>query len=613
MNLLQLRDNFWHYPYALFIGKRSMAGRLSLLYSETRPFSHALLVLVVFITLAATLATQLEAVLGFNQNTFIEGVVVGVDPSGKPNGPSKLNPLQVVSPQVDKDIMELIYEPLIRVDESGAIIPVLAESYTQEKTAQGVTYRFSLRQNVRWHDGKKLTTKDVAATFNLIKELGGSEVSNVYSGKASTNIELEILDDHIFRFKLADGVLPNFFEIITFKIVPAHKIEQYRNAFILLTGVEELVSVGTGPYILNKIEEERVILTANPNYYRGEPNIEKFIFQLLGTPQDATKAIKTGRVHGLANIDRDILAEVSDNENYELNFSDPVYTQYWGLYFNLSDRGNKLLKNKAIRQIFSYGVNRDLAIKAALENAKAAYGSIPPTSPYYSKDFQQVKYNRNEALKLLEKQGWKLEEYNDEVTGQRVKVQTKNGSRLIFSLAFVDNPDRKQFVSSIKADLEAIGIIIRPRVLQPQQLVTVRLNQDFDLLLFGVSTFVDPDRYEFFHSSQVVANNGLNLSGYTSEETVVVIDEDKRRAVRVPEVDNVLDEGRKLTTLKDRKERYTRFQQILAQEVPVIFLYHPTVRYLVSDRVKNVKLSEARFTESRFQNVYQWEIKYDSN
>lgn len=611
MNLLQIRDKVWDYPNALLIGKTSVAGRLAVLYADTRPFSHAIFTLIVFIGLAATIATQLEVILGFNQNTYVEGVIVGTDPSGNPNSPSKLNPLQVVSPQIDKDILELIYEPLIRVDESGQIIPVLAETYTEEKTSQGFTYRFSLRHNVTWHDGKKLTTKDVQATFNLIKELGGAEVANVYAGKAAENIELEVLDDYVLRFTLKEGILPNFFEIITFKIVPAHYIDQYRDAFILLTDVEKLLSIGTGPYILNKIEAEKVLLAANENYYRGKPKIDKFTFRLLRTNEEAISAVKTGQVHGLANIDRDILADVSDNNNYELKFSAPIYTQYWGIYFNLSESGNTIFKDKNMRRVFSYGINRDLAIKAALESAKAAYGPIPPTSAFHSQNHQQVKYNRDQALKLLKDAGWQLGEVNDEVSGQKLKVQTKGDQKLIFSLAFADNPDRKQLVESIKADLAAIGIIIRPRVLQPQQLVTVRINQDYDLLLFGVSTFVDPDRYEFFHSSQTVANNGLNFSGYKSEVTKVTIDEDQRKAVRVPEVDKLLDEGRKLTTLTERQERYTRFQEILADEIPLIFLYHPTVRYLVSKRVKNVQLTEARFLESRFQNVYAWEINYD--
>src|SRR5690606_3000166 len=133
--------------------------------------------LVVVAVLSVVLLTQIQVVLGFNSDTFVEGVVTGVDTSGLPVGPNKLNPIQVDSTQLDKDIIELIYEPLIRVRQNGEIEPVLAEDYTQESESRA--YRFSLRKNVYWHDGKPLTTQDVYATFYLLKELAADNATNI--------------------------------------------------------------------------------------------------------------------------------------------------------------------------------------------------------------------------------------------------------------------------------------------------------------------------------------------------------------------------------------------------------------------------------------------------
>jgi peptide/nickel transport system substrate-binding protein len=611
MNLLTVRDNLWNYPYLLFVGKDSIAGRFSAFYADTRPFSHIAITIVVCLTIFSVLLAQLEVVFGFNQNTYIEGVIVGSSPGGLPNGPSKLNPLQIVSPQLDKDILELVYDPMIRIDETGEIIPVLAEDFTEEKTDDGLAYRFILRDDVYWHDGEKLTTEDVEATFNLIKELGASEVPNVYSGGPAQNIELEVLDDYICRFTVEDGILPNFFETMTFKIVPEHRIDQYRNAFVRWTEIEELVTVGTGPYRLNEIVNDRVNLVANENYYKGEPRIRNFVFKLLRDADEAISAVKTGQIHGIANLNRDIIARVNDNSNFNLKFSPPIYTQYWAIYFNLSEDGSELLKDSTVREAISYSINRDLAIEATLENAEPTYGPLPETSEYYNSEAVQPKYDPDKALEILAEDDWDFTSIEDPDSGRIEEVQYKNGKPLIFSLAFVNNPDRKRLVDSIAADLRAVGIILRPRALEPQQLVNVRLNQDFDMLLFGVSTFVDPDRFDFFHSSQNVANGGLNISGYESAATRTVIDVEQKETVTVPEVDLLLDEGRKLTDFEERKERYDRFQQIIVDENPVIFLYHPTVRYLVNERVKNVTLEEVRFIEDRFQDIHEWEITFD--
>jgi peptide/nickel transport system substrate-binding protein len=617
MNLLYIRDLLWDYPYYIFVGKTSYLGKFISFYRSTRPLSYIITTIIVSLVVSTLLLTQFQSVLGFNRDTFVEGVIVGVNPSGEPIGPTRLNPLQRANPQLDKDILELIYEPLIKIDQSGNIEPILAEKFTPEESEGedsesdefAKSYRFSLKKNVKWHDGKEFTTKDVKATFDLIKELGDN-IPNAYSSTGSKNIQLEILDDYVCRFTINNEIIPNFYELINFKILPAHLIAQFRDAILTgqFTGNEQLISVGTGPFSLLEVQTDRVILEANHDYHNGSPQLNRFVFRLLRDENEAEKAIRSGEIHGITNISTKLVESVSDMSNFEVRNSNVIYTQYWGIYFNLGDSGPKSLKEKIVRKAFSNGINREVAVNSIYKQAKVATGPIASNSPFYVKKYQQPQYNKDQAIKLLKEDGWKLKD--KAIDDEKKKIWTKDNQELNFEIAYVDDFDREQIINQIRLDLAAIGINLVPKPMSPENLRNARLKRNFDTILFGVSTFVDPDRYEFFHSEQTSENGGLNIGAYKSEKTIADIDDEKRKTIRVPIVDKLLDDARKTTDLKERKEDYKEFQQVLADEVPVIFLYHPTIQYLLNNRVQNLKLENMKHYEDRFYNIENWIIEY---
>jgi peptide/nickel transport system substrate-binding protein len=142
----------------------------------------------------------------------------------------------------------------------------------------------------------------------------------------------------------------------------------------------------------------------------------------------------------------------------------------------------------------------------------------------------------------------------------------------------------------------------------------VILPKNFDLLLFGQETFVDPDRYELFHSSQInfpefggdVTSSGLNISSYVSIAQGTEIADGELR--KLPKVDKLLENGRSLIDRTKRKEEYIEFQQIIYDEKPVIFLYHPIYFYCVNARVKNIDFTGLVNLEDRFDKVLAWKI-----
>jgi ABC-type transport system substrate-binding protein len=134
------------------------------------------------------------------------------------------------------------------------------------------------------------------------------------------------------------------------------------------------------------------------------------------------------------------------------------------------------------------------------------------------------------------------------------------------------------------------------------------LPRVYDMMIYGVQTLIDPDRYELFDSTQIAAP-GLNLSCYTSIEkrTQVV----NGTTEKVPAVDDDLDDARRIVDETARAKKYKDFQEIIGKEVPAVFLYYPQEFYLVNKRVANVTLTNITSIEQRFDNIANWRITVD--
>jgi peptide/nickel transport system substrate-binding protein len=614
MNLYNLRENIWNYPYYVFFGRDSFFGKLGEFYANSRPFSYIFTTVLICVLLGYFFSTDIAKVLGFKSNTYIEGVITGTLPSGRPVGPTNLNPLQTSNPQIDRDIIELVYEPLIRVKKNGEIEKVLVDEVSK-LDEDGRSFRFRLKDDVYWQDGTKFTTEDVRATFDTIKELGSAGVPEIYAGEAAKNINLKVLDEHIFEFTIDKEVLPNFYELMTFKILPAHKIDQYKNAILQSTGWETINSLGTGPYALKAIRPDEVELTANPKYHGGVPKIDTIKLKLLKDQSEAVAAVRSGQIHGISNLNTDLLSSIREISNIGIIYSDPIPTQYFGLYFNLADGSNSNLHNNNIRTAISYAINREFAVKNIYPNAEVTYSPIPSTSEYFNREGQQPAYNPARANDLLDREGWTMKQTRDPVTSQLIRTREKDGKLLSLKISYVINPDRQKLIDFVISDLKQVGIDAMPDAVSPQAHAQKRSAKDFDLILLGVSTFVDPDRYEFFHSSQIpTADNnfqGLNIASYISKEKVTRIDPQKKDTAVVPIVDDLLDSARKTSDKATRIDKYAQFQKVIADEVPLIFLYQPTINYALNNRVKNVNIADIRLLEDRFHNVQNWEIDYN--
>lgn len=163
---------------------------------------------------------------------------------------------------------------------------------------------------------------------------------------------------------------------------------------------------------------------------------------------------------------------------------------------------------------------------------------------------------------------------------------------LKFSLVTVNQEELSQVADLIQKQWEALGV-----QLEVQKVSLSNLEQDFwntrnyESLLFGKVMSLIPDPYPFWHSTQK-RDPGLNLSFYDNKEA-----------------DKLLAEGREILDTEKRFEKYQILQELIIEEVPVVFLYSPNYLYPVSEEIKGIETEIIADPSKRFVDIEKWYVK----
>ncbi|HEX9804492.1 MAG TPA: ABC transporter substrate-binding protein [Candidatus Dojkabacteria bacterium] len=605
--IYKIRNFFWNYPDVLFFNKKSFGSSVFKTYLDLRPFSHLAFSVAILAVISLFFISNPNRLVRAETSTLIEGVIIGVDENGEKSSIQKVNPLVLTNIQIEKDINELVYESLVKVRVDGEKENILAELIIPNES--GDNYRVKLREDVYWHDGDQFTAKDVIATFNLLELLDNeSSTKTIFSTVANKRVKLIPVEGDDFRFEFQlEGAIPNFYELISFKILPAKYLDELNTNNILTS--EPFINknpVGTGKYKLVTGDSGKVVLEKNSQYYSSEkiPGIDRIQFQLYSSEESLKTALTTGQVHSVAGLTSNSLTDLDTDSKINILKTDVIYTQYYSMYFNLGENGPSIFKNKKIRQAISASINREYIVDVLEGEAEEAFGPIGKNSFAFAQDIKRYTFDSEFAKKTMDEEGWVL---NSE-TGLR----EKDGEILEFELIAIDNVDRNKVTDSIVEDLSDMGIKVNLVRKENREVINENiLNRSFDALVYSMTTFIDPDRFELFHSSQI-QHPGLNISSFASEEKTVAIEENadgKVERVELPEVDLRLNRGRSFIEEEARSKEYFDFQRIVAEEAPAVFLYHPKLNYAVSKRVKNVDISNANTLEERFSTINDWYIE----
>jgi ABC-type transport system substrate-binding protein len=171
----------------------------------------------------------------------------------------------------------------------------------------------------------------------------------------------------------------------------------------------------------------------------------------------------------------------------------------------------------------------------------------------------------------------------------------KQGEILELTLVTADTPEYKQAAELIAGFWQDIGIKTMIQRVAAKEISRLALKpRDYDVLLYGLILGGDPDQFPFWHSSQIDFP-GLNLSRYVNRTA-----------------DGFLERARETADMDEAAEMYRKFEAVIREDRPAIFLYSPTYTYATSDRIFGIAAARIFHPSDRLNGVAQWYMKTDS-
>ncbi len=485
---------------------------------------------------------------------YIEGIVGSI---------SGINPI-FTNGQVAEVANSLVFSGLMKPDANSDMQLDLASDY--EVSSSGTVYTFTLKEDIRWHDGAYLDAEDVAFTIELIQN--PDIASPLYIDWR--DIEVEVVDELTISFHLPNTFAP-FLSQLDFGILPKHLLADTEPDRIRISSFNQQ-PIGSGPFRLSEITDSNQLrFNAFDNYHLGSPSLDRFTLAVFDNSEEMIEAYLRQELAGMSMGHMGDIQTVSDLGNttiYQLETGAQVFA-----FFNTDEL------NRNIRRGLAQGID-NVALRSRLgSDYRRAYGPLLPTQLGYK--ISLLDYDLQTARSRFEAGGLS---YSDG------KLFDKGEP---FSIRLITQDSHKYPIAatSLKEQWEALGVDVELVELEADSFREQHLRpRDYDVLLFGVGTNKDSDVYAYWHSSEI-NDPGRNLSLYRSELA-----------------DLNLEDGRTRLDLDLRAAKYEAFQDQWRTDAPALPLYRLHSYYVVRNEVAGLDVNNIISPLDRLHNVDDWTI-----
>ncbi|MBO6602658.1 MULTISPECIES: ABC transporter substrate-binding protein [Rhodophyticola] len=440
---------------------------------------------------------------------------------------------------VGRIVYASLCDKLVDITPDLEIIPQLATGW--EWSDDGLQLTMTLREGAVFHDGTPFNAEAVAANIdrsqNLPESRRKSELSSITG--------VEVVDDMTIRFTLGAPdatLLAQFADRAGMMLSPT--------AFEAAGTDLGLNPVCSGPFSFGeRIQQDRIVLNRFADYWNADAiNVDSVTF--LPIP-DTTVRLANLRAGDLDMLERLAATDVASvNNDEDLQLEQAVSLGYQGITINVNNGAgadNPLGQDARIRQALSLAIDRNVINQVVFEGAFAPGNQpFPPTSPWYNDAYPVPERDVEAARALLAEAGF--------ADGIDITIQVTN------------NPVQLQMMQVVQSMASEAGINLE---LQAKEFATLLADQsagDYTASQIGWSGRVDPDGniHQF-----MTTDGGINDSGYSN-----------------PEVDRLLNEARTSTDMAVRQASYNAARDILIQDLPIVYLYHPTWIWALSNSVE---------------------------
>jgi peptide/nickel transport system substrate-binding protein len=515
---------------------------------------------------------------------------------------STLDPLYAADP-AERDAIALLFRGLTRLGPAGTIQPDLASDWAM--SANGRTWTFDLRDDVRWHDGQLVTADDVVFT---IRSLQHPDYDGPY-GNPFRGLTVDRLSPSQVRFTL-DEPLASFLTTTTQPIVPAHVLAAIPVAERRATAFG-LQPIGNGPFRLASLSDDQVVLERAGPPPGGAPAAipaDPFATPAQPTPAAPQDGPQRPYLDALAlelYPDRAALADALEAGDVDLAGDLPIdpakavaaepglreiaypTSHLTAAILNLRDSKSPF-RDASVRRALLRAIDREGLVGVA-SGGHGVILDVPisPTSPLYDTTGPApMTHDQSAATKALREAGWK------KVAGAWQASDSKEPLRIeVVTVEAESNPELHAAAEQVVAAWKELGIKTTLKAFPPVEFVEGQLRSgDFDAAVVEMDLGLDPDLTALLESSQA-ARGGSNLSGYQSAK-----------------MDGLLSGARMATDATARKTRFAELQAELLERLPFLPLYLEERVELARDRLQGPTPRQISSASDRFWDVLTWRL-----
>lgn len=471
-------------------------------------------------------------------------------------------------PSVQETVIYAIHNAVVLSDEMLVTKPQLAESY--EVAEDGLTYTFKLIEGIKFHDGADFTASDVVYTYDFYRDVANaSTIIGNFNGIGS----VEAPDDYTL--------------VVNMDAVNAASLVQWGETPIVQSAYHAEVGedtyrtapIGTGAFkLVNWIPAEVVELEAFDDHYRGRPNIDGIRQDVVPDAAVRAIAIETGDSDSaLWPLLTEDSLRLADDPNIT-----SIKTSTGGVkHFPLNNQ-NPVLSDKLVRQAMLHALDRQRIIDELWNGAATiAHSNLAPKYAFYSindsPDTKHYDYDVDAANALLDEAGWAMGSDG---------VREKDGEKLSFTCTTITGDTARRPIAELAQQfLSEVGVDMQLAEAPISSILDGLREGTTDASLFNWTYgSVDPDPFSTLHSE-----GGSNWCSYFN-----------------PHMDELIDEGVQIVDPDMRKPIYDEIQQIVVEDVPMLYLQWDDWYNEFTSRVKGLPEEANDGFSIYFNGLHKW-------
>ena len=437
--------------------------------------------------------------------------------------PDRLDP-HLTSAFASFQVLENVYDTLVQPGPDLAMEPALAESW--EISDDNLTWTFTLRDGVTWHNGRAFVADDVVYSYNRILDPDVGAANNFRFASVESVTAPDDQTVVITLTRPTPNLLVNIGAFKGMAIIPQEIVED---------GTIDTNPVGTGPFrFVSSSPDQGIVLERNPDYWRadeGLPYLDGVTFVQIPDPTVKLTNLQTGEVDWIDAVPPQQLTNLESDDAVVLERVPGGDYHYFAL-----NQNRQPFDDVRVRQAIAMAIDRGEIAEAAQFGAATANQTAIPSGTFWSFDYAPFAPADIEGARTL------LDEAG--VTDLTIEF-----------LVTSDFPETVTQAQVIAAQLEPLGVSVEIRDVDFGTWLDAEAAGDFDAFMLSWIGNIDPDD---FYYAQHRTDANFNFQGYSNSE-----------------VDALLDAARTETDQDARKALYDQAATIIVDEGSYIYLYNP--------------------------------------